>query len=95
MTAKTYIGKVCIKHPALKGLRNKSTRHCPTCKRDYSLRWREEHPEQHLATKARYRLRMQGGSDEPEVTGRRGLTNVSDALLRRAWVGTISYGGTA
>ena len=84
MKAKTYQGKVCAKHPELKGLRHRSTRHCPKCKREYSLRWRAENPERHLATKRRYR---QKDRELDSGGARRGLVNVTAAYLLRAWVG--------
>jgi len=90
--AKTYFGKVCAQHPELKGARDTSTRHCIPCKRAYSLNWRTEHHERHLATKARYRLRMQGKSEESPSPSRRGLTDVTTKALVLAWVGTVIFG---
>ena len=86
--AKIYYGKVCVKHPEMKGARHRSTRHCPKCKREYALRWRAENPERYLAAKRRYYLK---GPAPEEAAARRGLTNVTTALLVRAWIGTIIF----
>ena len=84
MKAKTYTGKICLKHPELKGLRCRSTRHCPKCKRAYSLRWRADNAERYIESKRRYRLK---GPASEEGGARRGLTNVTTALLVSAWKG--------
>ena len=89
MKAKTYRGKVCIKHPELKGERHRSTRHCLKCKRENALRWRAENREQYLAAKRRYYYK----GPEPGLGGaRRGLTDVTTARLLLAWVGTVING---
>jgi len=83
--AQTYQGKVCPKHPELKGERHRSTRHCPKCKREYTLRWRAKNRERYLESKRRYR---DGPEPAPEGA-RRGLASVTTAGLQHAWWGSL------
>lgn len=74
---KTYYGKVCGKHPALKGMRERKGRHCLQCNREGALKWNRAHRD--------------GQPKAQSESARRGLTNVTTALLLRAWIGTIIF----
>jgi hypothetical protein len=74
-------GKVCPKHPELKGLRRKSNRQCPECNKALTLRWRAENQDRYLAAKRAQRIR----NGAAETTDLRGLTRVTTAALTEAW----------
>ena len=47
---KFYKGKVCAKHPTLKGKRYISNKHCTLCKQEKAEQWVQSNPERVKAT---------------------------------------------
>lgn len=54
LTPNRYLGKICVTHPLLKGLRNKSGRGCVRCGQDKLNARRKAHPEKHRAKTRNY-----------------------------------------
>jgi hypothetical protein len=57
--AKTYLGKVCAKHPELAGLRQKSNWTCVACQREGYNKWANTNPEKAIAANIAARKRHQ------------------------------------
>ena len=45
---KFYFGKVCAKHPELKGKRYSSNRNCVLCQSEKAKKWKKANPEREL-----------------------------------------------
>jgi hypothetical protein len=85
MAAPTYIGKVCSKHPELKGLRRAYNYNCVECARETIRKWRFTNPE-----KARLSCKKYYKNNEEKASALRTQWRISNPDKVRAFNNTAT-----